>query len=89
MITADKAKAIAILGGLALAGFVAWKIYKGAGALIDTATDVITTDLNPVSDQNLIYRGVNNVIGCGDGSCSLGTKTYDLVETVKGWFTFN
>lgn len=77
-ITADKAKAFAILAGVAAAGFVAYKIYSGTKKTLTAAADVVTHDLNPASDQNIVYRGLNTLTGGDNADSSLGTRIYDF-----------
>ena len=84
----DLAIAGAVLAGTAVVLFGLWKVKQGASAAADAVETVLTEKLNPASDQNLAYGGVNALIGCGDGSCSLGTKIADGVDAVKGWFTW-
>lgn len=50
------------------------------------AADAVGRAVDPTADTNLAYKASNNVVGCGDGSCSIGTKVYDGVQSVKGWF---
>jgi len=59
----DQAVAVAVLAGTAIAVYVLWKAKEGAAAVVETARGVVTQDLNPASDRNLIYRGVNAVGG--------------------------
>lgn len=73
---------IAVLTATAAAAWIAYKLYKGAGDAADTLKKVVTEDLNPASDKNLAYQAAGALVGCADGSCSLGTRIYDGVE----WF---
>lgn len=70
------------LAGVAVAGWVAWKVYKGAGAAADVAKQVVTQDLNPASDKNIAYRGVNAAGAAltGNASFSLGSWLYDVMH---------
>lgn len=42
--------------------------------------------INPVSNQNVIYKGVSGVVGAvtGDSSTSLGSKIYDWLHPDEG-----
>lgn len=71
MISADNAKAIAILTGLAVGGFLAYKVYS-------RGKKIITEDLNPVSDQNVVYLGLNRLTGGNNADSSIGTRIYDF-----------
>lgn len=79
MLTADNAKAVAILAGLAVAGFVAYKLYKGVAVVGEAAKEIVTEKLNPVSDKNIAYNGVNSILQTltGDQNATLGGKIYD------------
>jgi hypothetical protein len=81
--TKNAAIGLGVLLVIGVVGYVGWKSYKGLSGAVTAATDFVTTDINPVSDKNIVYKDVNDVIGCGDGSCSLGTKIYDAVQWVK------
>lgn len=83
----DVAVGLAVVTGTGIVLYGLVKLKQGAVAVGDAVTHVVTKDLNPASDQNLAYRGANAVIGCADGSCSLGTKIFDGVQAVKGWFS--
>jgi len=64
-----------ILGGAALVigGFAIWKLKQGAQAVAEFTEEVVTEDLNPTSDQNLAYRGVNGI-----GSALTGEEDFRL-----------
>lgn len=73
--TFDNAKTIVLLGGVALAGFLAYQIYtKGK--------TVVTETLNPASDKNVVNQGVNSAVQAvtGDENATLGTKIYDWLN---------
>ena len=83
MITSDKVKAYLLIGASIVAVYVAYKIYRGTGDVADTLKKVITEDLNPASDKNVVYRQFNTVDPeTGQVSDSLGTRTYDAVSEV-------
>ncbi len=69
--------AAVVVGGLAI-----WQIKKGAQAAAQITEEVITEDLNPVSDQNLAYRGVNGVGAAltGDNEFTLGRWLYEITH---------
>ena len=58
--------------------FVAWKLAnaagKGAAAVAEVATQVVTRDLNPANTGNVVNRAVSTVgqVATGDDSWSLG-----------------
>lgn len=68
-------KTVVIVAGVALAAYLLW---KAKGAIAET----LSTTLNPASDQNLAYTGVNAVGGAltGQKDFSLGSYFYDLVN---------
>lgn len=74
---------LVLYGVIAVAAVYAiYNAKKAAGAVADTAKQVITKDLNPASDQNLAYRGVNGLGAAitGDNSWSLGGWIYDITH---------
>ncbi|WP_431257217.1 hypothetical protein ACQ86G_21530 [Roseateles chitinivorans] len=76
---AGDAKVIAIGAAVAVVGVLVW---KGAGKI----GEVLSTDLNPASDKNLAYRGVNGIGSwlSGDPDWSLGTAIYDGLHNADG-----
>lgn len=80
----DTAKGIAILAGTGLVLFVAYKLYKGAGDLVDTAKKVVTEDLNPASDKNIVYSAFNTTNEKGEVTESLGTRIYNWFHPDEG-----
>ena len=88
--TSDNIKSGVYLAALGAAAFVAWKAYKGAGAVGDKAAaawDSVTESaakvggwVNPASDQNLVYQAVNAAGSgyTGQGDWTLGGAVYDL-----------
>lgn len=60
------------------------KLTGAAGEAFDAATGFASTTLNPASDQNLIYKGVNAVgaaaTGDTSGGWSLGGWIYDITH---------
>lgn len=46
---------------------------------------VLTETLNPASDKNIVNRGVTEIVRTitGDKNATLGTKIYDVVQSVK------
>ena len=82
-------KAGLVIGAGVVAFVVVWLVARQAkaagGALVDAAGDAaaaVGRSVNPASDQNLIYRGVNAVGGAvtGDGDFSLGSWLYDVMN---------
>lgn len=93
----DSVKSVLLLAAVGGAAFVAWRTYKaGAGVVsgiasgVTDAAQTVGTWINPVSDQNLAYRGVNAVGGAlvgasgngvnADGSWTLGGWLYDITH---------
>lgn len=66
-----------ILAGVAVAG-VLYLVKRGA----DKAAQVIKEDLNPASDKNIVYGGVNSVgeAVTGDKDFSLGSWLYEVLN---------
>lgn len=74
--------ALAAVGVVGVAAFV---LYSKRGAIAQGITDAgnaVGQAVNPTSDKNLAYRGVNAVGSAvsGDSSWSLGTWVYDLLH---------
>lgn len=70
-----KTKTVVIVAGVALAAYLLWRAKDAIG-------EALSTTLNPASDKNLVYGGVNAVGGAltGDSNFSLGSYFYDLVN---------
>jgi hypothetical protein len=93
-VTSDTAVKLAAVGGGLL--LIAWVINRGASAAsgvldsagaafsngVSSAADFVGTRLNPASDQNLMYGGVNAVGGAitGTSDFSLGSWLYDVIN---------
>lgn len=72
---------LVIAGGL-VAVVALWYASKKAGQAFDVvagAADEVLTAVNPVSDQNLAYRGVNAL-----GSVAAG-RDWNLGEEIYNW----
>lgn len=65
-----------------LGAAIVWYMSKKAEAAGKTAADFVNTYLNPASDKNLVYAGVNKVgsVATGDDSWSLGSALYDFTH---------
>lgn len=76
---APSAKVIAIGAAVAVVGLV---LYRGIGKV----GQVLSEDLNPASDKNLAYRGVNGIGSwlSGDSSWTLGGALFDAVHNPDG-----
>lgn len=74
---------IGIIVGGAVLYFISSRIFKGAGEAIGNVAKSVGTAINPVSDQNLAYRGVGAVGAAvtGDQYWTLGGAIYDLFHT--------
>lgn len=69
-------------GGAVLALVLGYVVYKKFG-------DVIATTLNPASDKNAAYTGINaaaHAAGLVNKDDTIGTALYGAVDTFKGWF---
>lgn len=70
-------ESIALLGAIAAGGYFLFKGYQGAKALTKQVGEVVSTDLNPASDKNLVYRSLNSTF-FSDPEQTLGGKIYDI-----------
>jgi hypothetical protein len=75
----DAAKPAATVAGVVVVVGLVWLMF---GSRIKRAAAAAAEAVNPVSDQNLAYRGVNAVGAAisGRDSFSLGSWIYDLVH---------
>lgn len=66
---------VGIIVAVLAVGFVGWKLYS-------TGKKIVTEDLNPASDKNIAYSGVNSLgaVLSGDSSFSLGSWIYDVTH---------
>lgn len=82
-----------VLYGVAavVAGIVAYKVFKTASAVSDAGgrivdgavaglKEIVTKDLNPASNENVIYRAANVLTGGDDKTTSLGSRIYDWLN---------
>lgn len=77
------ATAVLALAGVAVAGFVAYRVVRAGGAVADTVGQVITHDLNPASSDNVVNQALL-AIGqsiSGDPNWTLGGSVYDWTHT--------
>ncbi len=72
-LSSGQIKGIAIGAAVLGIGYLLWKAK-------DTIVNTVTTTLNPASDKNLAYRGVNAVgeAVTGDSGFSLGSYLFDV-----------
>lgn len=95
-VSGDLVIELALLGGAAVCVYLALRKLQGiGGSIADGASalaDAAATDLNPASDQNLAYRGVNAFGGAiassptapgvnADGSWTFGGWLYDVTHS--------
>jgi hypothetical protein len=80
-------KDLLTLGAFAFGAFFTYKVYKDASTALDNAAaegkKIITTKLNPASDQNIIYKNVVGSVGqiaSGDPNWTFGSWLYDLTH---------
>lgn len=80
------ATGVLAVAGVGLAVLAAWKLYRVGGEVAAAAADVARHELNPGSDRNLAYRGVNAIgaAATGDDAFSLGSWLYDLTHADEG-----
>lgn len=83
----DKVNPNLVLYGV-MAVAVIYVVYNGkkaVSAVVDTAKNVVAKDLNPASDQNLAYRGVNKVGEAitGESNWTLGGWIYDITHSTS------
>lgn len=70
------------LAGMAGAYFLGKYIVKDASAEIGEAAGRVGQAINPTSDQNIFYKGVNSIGAAltGDDNFNLGSWTYDVLH---------
>jgi len=61
----DQIKSVVMLATIAGVAYVTYKTYTAGVQAIETAGDVLSTDLNPASDQNIIYQNAPDSIRNG------------------------
>lgn len=68
-----------LIGGLLVAGFVAYKVI----VVKEDIKEVITKDLNPVNDENIVNKQVSSLVNrFTDGAhSSLGSFTFCLLNS--------
>lgn len=69
---------VGLLVGVPLIGFIGYKLWG--------VRDAIINKVNPASDQNLVYQGVNGIGSAvtGDDSFTLGGWAYDWTHNADG-----
>lgn len=77
------ATGVLAVAGLAVAGLVAWRLYRGAGDLVEAGADLVRKDLNPASSENVVNRAISQLGGfiTGDADWTLGDQLYDWTHT--------
>ena len=83
-LTADRAKALAILVGVAVAGVVLWRLYSAGSEAAGEVVDFVTKTANPLSDENAVYRAFDTRDASGQVVGSLGTNLYDGTHNADG-----
>ncbi|HET8882616.1 MAG TPA: hypothetical protein VFM56_10620 [Solimonas sp.] len=74
-----KTQNVIVLAAVAAGGVLAYLAWRKGGALLSTT-------LNPASDQNAAYTGTNSALqaaGVIDENQTLGTAIYDWLHTVN------
>jgi hypothetical protein len=73
-------ESFALLAALGIGGYVLYRVYKGGLALGKQVGEVVSTDLNPASDKNLVYRSANATF-FGDKKQTIGGAVYDFFHS--------
>ncbi|MFK5951325.1 MAG: hypothetical protein QM500_21430 [Methylococcales bacterium] len=58
-------KSVLMLVGIVGAGYLAYKTYSTANDALETASEIITEDLNPASDENIVYTNTPAIVKDG------------------------
>jgi len=79
-------QAVIGLAVVALVVYLIWKAKKAGAAVLDFAKTTVTETINPASDKNIVYGGVNAVVQAipGNESATLGTAIYDSTHDSCG-----
>lgn len=72
--------AILVVGLLALGIFLFLRYQK-------EVKDLFTKSLNPASQDNVINKNLNKAL-FPENDASIGTKIYDIVDTIRDWLPF-
>lgn len=67
--------------------FIYQKVTGAAGEAVEAAAEIVSTRLNPASDQNLVYVGVQEVVG-EEALSSAGLSFFDAVDSAAEWVGF-
>lgn len=80
--SALKVETIAVLGVALAAVYLLSKAKDVVSDVASDAWDVASTKLNPVSDQNVAYQGVNSIGAwlSGNNKFDLGSSVYDVTH---------
>lgn len=84
MLSDNQTKYLLIGGGVLLVGTVAY-LHWQAGRAVDTVKEVsqdVGAAINPVSDENIFYQGVNALVQAFtlDADTTLGVKAYEWIH---------
>lgn len=81
-------KAAMVGVGVAVAALAIYFIAKKSAGAAGDAFGKFGEAINPINRENVFYTSVNAVGGAvtGDQDFSLGSRIYDAVDTVSGWF---
>lgn len=71
-------------GGFVLLYIIEKQVAAGVSAAASATGNFVATKLNPASDQNVIYTGVNSLIGdvTGNPNFNLGGALYNWTHPV-------
>lgn len=93
MMKSDEIKSVVMLAGIAVAGLLAWTVYKKAGAVVDKVSAgaaAAANYVNPWNQENVFAQGVNGLGGAVVSDTGAG-RNADGSWTLGGWAfdTFN
>ena len=79
-------QAVIGLAVVALAVYLIWKAKQAGAAIFEIGKTVVTEKINPASDKNIVYGGVNTVVQAitDNESATLGTSIYDATHDACG-----
>lgn len=74
-----KSTLVLVGGGFILLWIIERQVKAGVTAAADATGNFVSTKLNPASDKNVIYTGVNSLIGdvTGNPNFNLGSALYN------------
>ena len=67
--------------------FIAYRSYKTGRGVVESAADIVKENLNPASQNNVVYGTLNTVLFDDPEQDTIGTNIADIQQTVTGWFS--